>query len=216
MNTYFLPFIALLFISLISCADPTNKEKVETASVKQEVPAGSVKAYFAGGCFWCTEAVYERLKGVSSVVSGYTGGKEKNPTYQQVSQGMTGHAEAVEVTYDPKQMTYEQLLEVFYVAAHDPTQLNRQGPDVGEHYRSAIFYRNEAEKKAAESVKARLENEGKVRGTIVTQIVPLTKFWPAEEYHQDYYDDNTDNPYIRSVAKPKVDKVEKEYEGWLK
>ena len=152
-------------------------------------PGGSATAIFAGGCFWCEETAFEGLPGVLSVVSGYTGGQIKNPTYEQVSAGVTGHAESVEVTFDPGKTSYEKLLEVFWHNV-DPFQKNGQFCDHGTQYRSAIFYKDEAQKKASEESKRRLEEQERFRGKIATQIVPATTFYPAEEYHQDFYKKN--------------------------
>lgn len=145
------------------------------------------KAIFAAGCFWGVEAAFRRVKGVTAVTSGYTGGHLENPTYEEVCSNRTGHAEAVEVEYDPRVVTYEQLLDAFW-EMHDPTTSNRQGPDVGSQYRSAIFYLSPEQEAAARASKERLEREGKFRGPIVTEITAATTFWPAEEYHQRYYE----------------------------
>jgi peptide-methionine (S)-S-oxide reductase len=178
--------------------------------------AGKVEiATFAGGCFWCTEAYFERLKGVQRVISGYCGGKEKAPTYKQVSAGKTGHAESVQITYDPQQISYADLLKVHF-ATHDPTTLNRQGNDVGKQYRSVVFYHSPQQKAAAEKMIAELNKSGKYKSKIVTEVVPYSQFYPAEAYHQDYYLKNPDDPYVVSVAKPKVLKFEKEFAGWQK
>ena len=147
------------------------------------------KATFAGGCFWCTEAVYAQIKGVHSVTSGYIAGKNPNPTYEQVCTGQTGHAEAVEIAYDPQQVPYEKLLEVFF-STHDPTTKNRQGADVGTQYRSGVFYHDDAQKKTAEEVIAKLDASKVFPGKIVTEITPASTFYPAEKYHQDYYTKN--------------------------
>jgi peptide-methionine (S)-S-oxide reductase len=171
--------------------------------------------YFASGCFWCTEAVFERVAGVVDVVSGYTGGTRPNPTYKQVSAGATDHAEAVRVVYDPETVAYKELVEMFF-ASHDPTQLNRQGPDVGKQYRSGIFYKNSREKQIAEEVKSGLDASGKYNKPIVTEITAYDKFWIAEDYHQNYYEIHPTDGYIRSVSKPKVEKFMKEYKNKLK
>lgn len=165
-------------------------------------------ATFGNGCFWCTEAVFQRLKGVSSVQSGYAGGQLNNPTYEQVCGGDTGHAEVLQITFDPAQITYDELLEVFW-KTHDPTTLNRQGNDVGTQYRSVIFYHNEDQKKLAEQYKKKLDAEGIWNDPIVTEITPFTNFFPAENYHRDYYKRNGYQPYCVFVIKPKVEKVEK-------
>ncbi len=162
------------------------------------------KATFGAGCFWCVEAVFERLDGVHSVVAGYAGGTKPNPTYEEVCTGRTGHAEVAQITYDPSKIRYEQLLEMFW-KAHDPTTLNRQGADVGNQYRSVIFYHNEKQKAAAE--KSRVEAQKSFRDPIVTQIQPLTEFYQAENYHQDYYRNNPGAPYCVVVIKPKLEKL---------
>jgi peptide-methionine (S)-S-oxide reductase len=162
------------------------------------------KATFGAGCFWCVEAVFERVEGVHSVEAGYAGGTTPDPSYEQVCTGKTGHAEVAQISYDPEKVTYTGLLDIFW-RAHDPTTLNRQGADVGTQYRSAIFYHNEQQKTAAEESKARAERLFK--NPIVTQIVPLTKFYPAENYHQDYFRNNPGAPYCVYVIKPKLDKL---------
>jgi peptide-methionine (S)-S-oxide reductase len=161
-------------------------------------------AVFGGGCFWCVEAVFERVKGVKAVVSGYAGGQTKNPTYQQVCSGETGHAEVVRIEFDPKQITLDQLLELFW-HAHDPTTLNRQGPDAGTQYRSIVLYRDLAQKLAAENSKKLAAAE--FTQPIVTEIVPLKEFYPAEAYHQDYFRLHPNQPYCAAIIRPKVDKL---------
>ena len=163
-------------------------------------------ATLGGGCFWCTEAIYQMLPGVKSVTSGYAGGTKPNPTYKEVCSGDTGHAEVIQVQFDPKLLSYDKLLETFW-EAHDPTTLNRQGADTGTQYRSIILYSSDAQKAAAEKSKA--EAQKHFRQPIVTQIVPLTKFYPAEDYHQDYYRANPNQGYCRMVIRPKVEKFEK-------
>ncbi len=164
-------------------------------------------ATLGGGCFWCTEAVFQMLPGVKSVTSGYAGGTKANPTYKEVCTGGTGHAEVIQIKYDPSQVSYEKLLETFW-QAHDPTTLNRQGPDSGTQYRSIILYSSEAQRVAAEKSKA--EAQRHFRQRIATEIVPLTHFWPAEDYHQDYYRAHPNQPYCRFIIQPKVEKFEKE------
>jgi peptide-methionine (S)-S-oxide reductase len=164
------------------------------------------QATFGTGCFWCTEAVFEQLRGVKSVESGYTGGNLKDPTYEQICSGLTGHAEVVQITYDPKTISYAELLEVFW-KSHDPTTLNRQGNDVGTQYRSAVFYHNEAQRQAAEHYKQKLDESGAFSGAIVTEITPLAEYYPAEKYHQDYYRSNPTQGYCSFVIRPKVEKV---------
>jgi len=163
-------------------------------------------ATLGGGCFWCTEAIYQMIPGVKSVASGYAGGTKENPTYKEVCTGTTGHAEVIQIVYDPKAVSYEKILETFW-DAHDPTTLNRQGNDVGTQYRSVIFYNNDAQKAAAEKSKA--EAQKHFDKPIVTQIVPLTKYYKAEDYHQDYYRNNSNQGYCRAIIRPKVEKFEK-------
>ena len=163
-------------------------------------------ATFGGGCFWCTEAIFQMLPGVKSVASGFAGGTKENPTYKEVCTGTTGHAEVIQVTYDPKVVSYEKVLETFF-EAHDPTTLNRQGADHGTQYRSIILYGNDAQKAAAEKVKA--EEQKTLSKPIVTEIVPLKKFYKAEDYHQNYYRDNPNAGYCQAVIRPKVEKFEK-------
>jgi peptide-methionine (S)-S-oxide reductase len=172
-------------------------------------------ATFGGGCFWCTEAVFEELKGVAKVVSGYAGGHLPDPTYQQVCTGGTGHAEVVQVTYDPEVVTFPELLEVFW-KTHDPTTPNRQGHDIGTQYRSIILYADEDQKREAEAYKARLDESGAFEKPIVTEIVPLEAFYPAEAYHQDYYKNNPGQGYCQFVIAPKMDKFRKVFPKKLK
>jgi len=162
------------------------------------------KATFGGGCFWCIEAVFERLDGVDTVISGYAGGTTPNPSYKEVCTGKTGHAEVTEITFDPKKISYEKLLDVFWIA-HDPTTLNRQGADHGTQYRSVIFYHDEKQKLAAE--KSLKEAQKNFNDPIVTEIKPLEKFYVAEDYHQDYFRNNEDAPYCQFVIKPKLEKL---------
>lgn len=164
------------------------------------------KATFGAGCFWCTEAVFQQLKGVEKVVSGYTGGHKADPTYKEVCSGNTGHAEVAQITYDPEQISFEDLLEVFW-KSHDPTTLNRQGNDVGTMYRSAVFYHDEQQKEKAEYYKNKLNEENAFGAPVVTEISPLGAFYDAEYYHQNYFNDNTLAPYCQFIIKPKVDKV---------
>lgn len=173
------------------------------------------RAVFAGGCFWCTEASFDRIEGVHAVISGYTGGEERYPTYKEVSSGRTGHAEGVIVFYDSTKVSYGTLLDVFFVA-HDPTQVNRQGPDRGPQYRSGIFYINTLQKKVAEEAISRMTGERLFAAPIATEVTPYTEFWVAEAYHQNYFELNPGSPYIQQVSKPKVEKVEKVFKDKLK
>lgn len=173
------------------------------------------QATLGAGCFWCVEAVFQRLNGVVSVQPGYAGGHVNNPTYQQVCDGNTGHAEVAQITFDPNIVTYDEILEVYWYT-HDPTTLNRQGNDIGEQYRSVIFYHNEEQKLKAESYKKKLEEAKLWADPIITQIEPLTEFFPAEAYHYNYFNDNSNQPYCAMVVKPKVEKFKKIFEKKLK
>ncbi|MFH4968819.1 peptide-methionine (S)-S-oxide reductase MsrA [Gaetbulibacter sp. M240] len=172
-------------------------------------------ATFAGGCFWCTEAVFERLEGVQKVVSGYTGGQIKNPSYREICTGRTGHAEAVQIVYDPNIIDYTELMEIFF-ATHDPTTLNRQGNDVGTQYRSAIFYSDDRQKEAAEKFIELLNKEQVFEAPIVTEIVALDIFYEAEDVHQNYYDNNRSQPYCQYIINPKIKKLKTYYAKKLK
>ncbi|HVG15830.1 MAG TPA: peptide-methionine (S)-S-oxide reductase MsrA [Chitinophagaceae bacterium] len=173
-------------------------------------------ATFATGCFWCTEAIFEQLKGVVKVTSGYSGGKVDNPTYDQVTTGETGHAECVQLIYEPEKVSYDELLEVFW-QTHDPTTLNQQGADVGTQYRSAIFYHNAQQKEKAEFFKTQLNKEGAFKNPIVTEITSFNKFYSAEDYHQEYYNSNKNtNPYCAVVIRPKLEKFKKAFAAKLK
>ncbi|MCO6149373.1 peptide-methionine (S)-S-oxide reductase MsrA [Flavobacterium sp. NRK1] len=172
-------------------------------------------AIFAGGCFWCTEAFFTDLKGVEKVVSGYIGGKTENPTYKEVCSGYTGHAEAIKITFNPDEVAYEDLLEIFF-ATHDPTTLNRQGADVGTQYRSEIFYTTDAQKDTAENFIKLLTDQHIYDKKIVTKVTKAPVFYPAEDYHQDYYAQNSNQPYCSAVITPKLEKLKKNYKSKLK
>ena len=172
-------------------------------------------ATLAAGCFWCVEAVFDDLKGVEDVVSGYSGGRTENPTYRQVCDGNTGHAEVAEIKFDPDEVSFKDILRVFF-AVHDPTTLNRQGNDVGTQYRSAIFYHNDEQKRDAEEVIDEVTKEGVYDAPIVTEVVPFEKFWPAEDYHQEYFANNPNQPYCMAVVAPKVAKFRKKFVDRLK
>lgn len=172
-------------------------------------------ATFGAGCFWCVEAVFQNLKGVKSVVSGYSGGHIKNPAYREVCMGITGHAEVIQVEFDPTEINYKELLEVFW-KTHDPTTLNRQGADTGTQYRSVIFYHNEEQKEQAEKYKAALEMSGAFDRPIVTEITAFDKFYAAEEYHQNYFNDNPEEGYCRYVIQPKMEKFRNAFKDKLK
>jgi peptide-methionine (S)-S-oxide reductase len=172
-------------------------------------------ATFGNGCFWCTEAIFQNVDGVEKVESGYSGGKVKNPTYKEVCSGLTGHAEVIQITYDPKKVTYDELLEIFW-KTHDPTTLNRQGNDVGTQYRSAIFYHNDQQKKLAEEYKKKLSEVKAFDAPIVTEITPYSSFYKAEDYHQNYYNLNGNAPYCSYIIQPKVEKFKKVFKDKLK
>lgn len=172
-------------------------------------------ATLAGGCFWCTEAIFKRLKGVLSVMSGYSGGKTQNPTYEKLHSQNTGHAEAIQIEFDPNIISFEKLLEVFF-HLHDPTTLNRQGNDMGEEYRSVIFYHNEKQKEIAEKVKENIEKSNMYPDPIVTKIEPFKDFYKAEEYHQNYFERNNNAPYCKFVIDPKIKKLYKEFKNEIK
>jgi peptide-methionine (S)-S-oxide reductase len=178
-------------------------------------PSSTDTLTLGGGCFWCLEAVFERLRGVSRVVSGYAGGRVAQPSYEAVCTGYTGHAEVVQVTYDPAVVSLRALLDVFFTT-HDPTTLNRQGADVGTQYRSAVFYNSPAQKAAAEQAIADLTAQGVFPSPIVTEVTPLDTFYPAEDYHQGYYEANASQPYCRVVVAPKVAKLRQHYLEMLK
>src|SRR5580700_5287984 len=173
--------------------------------------AGKQTAVFAGGCFWGTQSVFERVKGVLATTAGYSGGSATTATYEQVGQENTGHAESVKVVYDPSKITYGQLLQIFFSVVHDPTQLNRQGPDVGESYRSVIFYANDEQQKISKAYIAQLDTAKVFRKPIVTQVVPLKGFYDAEAYHQDYALNHPDNPYIMVCDRPKVEALKQQF-----
>lgn len=211
-------FLSLTAFVILACTANTNENantstddttKVDTIQNSQNADT----VYFAGGCFWCVEAAFEQIKGVKEAISGYSGGKEKNPTYKEVSYGRTDHAEAVMVIYDPAIINYNVLLDIFFTA-HDPTQLNKQGPDVGKQYRSAIFYTNETEKQQAQQkMDALASNFG---DKIVTELTAFDTFYEAEDYHQDYEEKNPNDRYIVNVSKPKIEKVAEKFKDILK
>jgi len=174
-------------------------------------PQGKEIATLAGGCFWCVEAVYDELNGIEEVVSGYAGGKVPNPSYEMVCTGITGHAEVVQITFDPKVISFKEILEVFFTTIHDPTTLNRQGPDVGTQYRSAIFYHTSEQKRITEQVIAELEAARIWDAPVVTELKPFEEFYPAEDYHQEYFKRNPSQPYCRVVIAPKVAEFRKRF-----
>ena len=196
-------------------ADAQNPPR-STAGFAPTNLTGLAEATFAGGCFWAQEEAFEQLKGVKQVVSGYAGGTKANPTYEEVADKTTGHTETVQIYYDPKVISYQKLADIFFTASHDPTQLNRQGPDAGPEYRSAAFYRTPEEKKVLEATIAKVNASEEYDSKIVTQVLPLQKFWPAESYHQGYYRLHPENPYIAHVSAHKVEHVQKLFPKDLK
>jgi peptide-methionine (S)-S-oxide reductase len=192
-------------------AGPMAPIPAPSADVSLAAKPGRETAVFAGGCFWGTQAVFQRVKGVLATTTGYSGGSAKTATYKQVVTETTGHAESVEVIYDPSRITYGQLLRIFFSVAHDPTQLNRQGPDVGTSYRSAIFYTNEEQEKLAKAYIAQLDREKIFPKPIVTEVTPLKGFYRAEDYHQDYAYYNPDNPYIEVCDRPKIAALKQQF-----
>lgn len=211
MSRLTLIILALLLVTGCQSKTPKNDKQMD-------VNANGIKtdtATFAAGCFWCVEAIFQDLKGVLSVTSGYTGGKIKNPSYKEVCTGLTGHAEACQIIYDPKVISYDELLEAFW-ASHDPTTLNRQGADQGTQYRSAIFYHNEQQKQLAEAYKSKLNSEKAFDKPIVTEISAVGPFYKAEDYHQNYYNENGNAPYCTFVIAPKLEKFRKVFKDRLK
>ena len=212
----------IVIISLASCAQTgnnvgnnpdqknlkTNKNSIMNSNTLDTIT-------LAGGCFWCTEAVYQQLKGVVSVTSGYTGGKISNPTYREVCSGLTGHAECANIVYDSSVVSLQDILEVFFTV-HDPTTLNRQGNDVGTQYRSGIFYHNEQQKLIAEKIINELNASGAFENIVVTEVTPYKAFYKAEDYHQNYYNENGSEPYCQLVVRPKVEKFKKVFHDKLK
>jgi len=194
---------------------PPETPKSHIPAPAIDAPLTTVKSQqtvvLAGGCFWGVQAVFEHVKGVSSVTSGYAGGYVKSPSYESVSMGVTGHAESVSITYDPSQISYGQLLRVFFSVAHDPTQWNRQGPDTGSQYRSVVFYVNEEQKRIAEAYIAQLDAAKIYSRKIVTKVQPFQAFYPAESYHQDYLKNNPDNPYIVYNDLPKLEALKRDF-----
>ena len=187
-----------------------------STSNEEKLPAtGLETATLAGGCFWCTETIFRRIKGVHEVISGYSGGEVEGPSYWQVSSGRTGHAESVQIKYDPRVISYDSLLDVFW-ATHDPTTRDRQGADVGPQYRSAIFYHSDEQRRTAEASKAKWEASGKLKGKIVTSIEPFKGFYPAESHHQDYYARNPHEPYCSVVIEPKIRKLLRDFRDDVK
>jgi peptide-methionine (S)-S-oxide reductase len=215
MHQWFLVISAIFVFSFEKGPDIGGNRGTEKEMIMNKLKLKTDTATFGAGCFWCVEAVFERLDGVLEVVSGYSGGHVKNPSYREVCTGTTGHAEVCQIVYDPDKISYGELLEVFW-KTHDPTTLNRQGADVGTQYRSVIFYHNENQKEEAEYYKKKLDKSGLYQDPIVTEIAPFEEFYKAENYHQEYYELHGDQPYCNLVIKPKVDKFEKVFKNKLK
>ncbi|HTB99175.1 MAG TPA: peptide-methionine (S)-S-oxide reductase MsrA [Ferruginibacter sp.] len=205
---------ATILLSLSSFAQ-TNTSKSKNMDNTDSTHPHTLVATFGTGCFWCTEAIFQELEGVVKVTSGYSGGHVANPTYKEVCTGTTGHAECLNIEYDPKKISFDELLEVFW-QTHDPTTLNRQGNDVGTQYRSVVFYHNHEQKEITEKYIKELNKSGAWKDPIVTTLEPFVKFYPAEDYHQNYYLNNGEQPYCHFVIRPKVEKFEKVFKGKLK
>ncbi|HFK5544415.1 TPA: peptide-methionine (S)-S-oxide reductase MsrA [Elizabethkingia anophelis] len=207
-------FFLILSLLLVSCQ---GQEKRKSTVKQNKMENKLAYATIGGGCFWCVESCFNMLKGVDSVISGYSGGHKANPTYEEVCTGDTGHAEVVQIAYDPAVISYKQLMEVF-LFLHDPTQLNRQGNDIGTQYRSVVFYNSEEQKKETEEALKESEAKQQWNGKYVTEVVPFEKFWLAEAYHQGYYKENPNQPYCSAVVGPKIQKFKKYFgeKGWLK
>ncbi|KAA3645904.1 MAG: peptide-methionine (S)-S-oxide reductase [Bacteroidetes bacterium] len=210
MKKYLIICLSVCY-SVVSCANSNEENKTKKTQQTVELQNPNLKAaYFASGCFWCVEAVFQSVKGVKDAVSGYAGGESKNPTYEQVSSGNSKHAEAVKVIYDPLQIDYETLLKVFF-GSHDPTTLHRQGPDRGPQYRSIAFYQTDAEKKMIENYISTLEKNKSFSAPIVTEIKKFDVFWEAEEYHQEYESLHPENPYVQSVSIPRLNRFKAKF-----
>ena len=205
----------ILLFAFSACGQSTNEIHLKTIDSENKMNKKIDTATFGAGCFWCVEAVYLQLEGVIKVTSGFSGGEMDNPTYEAVCSGETGHAEVCQIVYDPGEISYTELLEVFWTV-HDPTTMNRQGADIGTQYRSVVFYHDEEQKKLAEHYKAELDKSGSFSKPVVTAIVPYTKFFSAEKYHQDYYNNNKNQPYCTMVIQPKVEKFKKVFKDKLK
>ena len=204
-----------MFFLVLMGTQTAGQSGTDNSALKKGINSKLEKATFGSGCFWCSEAVFERVKGVKEVESGYAGGKVKNPTYEEVCSGATGSAEVIQINYDPDIITYDELLEIFW-KTHDPTTLNRQGNDVGTQYRSVIFYHNDEQKKKAEEYKKALDKSGAWEDPIVTSIEPYNNYSKAEDYHQDYYENNPNQGYCAFVIGPKIEKFEKVFKDKLK
>ena len=210
--------LVVVSAAMLAASGRTNRENRNETMNQQKTgtpKAELEQATFGSGCFWCTEAIFEQLQGVHAAVSGYSGGRVENPSYKAICTGLTGHAEVVQVTYDPEVISFEELLEIFW-KSHDPTTPNRQGKDIGPQYRSVIFFHNDQQLRSAEKHKQKLQTSGAFRAPIVTEIIPFRKFYPAENYHQQYFERNGRQPYCSQVIRPKVAKIKKVFRDKLK
>lgn len=209
--------LVLFITTFTSCAQNENQNKIMSSEMNISLPAGvkTDTATFGNGCFWCTEAIFQNLEGVLKATSGYSGGTVDNPTYKEVCEGTTGHAEVIQIVYDPSKITFDELLQAFW-QSHDPTTLNRQGNDVGPQYRSVIFYHDAEQKEKAAKYKEELDKSKAFDNPIVTEISPFSKFYVAENYHQDYYNNNGSQPYCYYVIRPKLEKFNKVFKDKLK
>jgi len=206
---------AIMVLSLSACGQKTKKPEVATEKIDSRQLSKYAQATFAAGCFWHEEAMFESIKGVKEAISGYAGGSTQNPTYESIENGNTGHAETVNVYYDSSVITFPTLLKLYF-AGQDPTQVNGQGPDLGTQYRSIVFYRNNTEKAMIESYIRTLTASHKYRSPIAAQVLPFTKFWEAEDYHQDYIEHNPDGGYVQHVSIPEIRKLQKEFPQLVK
>jgi len=216
MNKIFLSTILIVFFSCNNNAQQKTVTKTEIANADPvQVPTknGLKKAYFASGCFWCVEAIYESVAGVDEVISGYAGGHTRNPTYESTNTGKTGHAETVEVIYDPEQVSYKTLVKIYF-GSQDPTQVNGQGPDIGSQYRSIVFFQNQEQKEIIKELKEKVGQE--YYKPVAAEILPFQKFWIAEDYHQDYEKNNPHNPYIQKVSIPRLNNFKEKFPEVLK
>ncbi len=207
--------LSLILLLFIACDSQVVKSQQPVKQTQKTDMTQTDTITLGAGCFWCVEAVLQQVNGVVSVKSGYSGGSIKNPTYKEICSGLTGHAEVCQVVYQPQVISLPELLKIFWYT-HDPTQLNRQGNDIGTQYRSAIFYHNDAQKQIAETLKAELDKSGAWEKPIVTEISAFTIFYPAEDYHQNYYNENSDQPYCSYVIKPKLEKFDKVFSEYKK
>ncbi|HTT76902.1 MAG TPA: peptide-methionine (S)-S-oxide reductase MsrA [Candidatus Binataceae bacterium] len=214
--TKLMPTLRWLTLTLVLTMSLLASNEARAQSVNPPSVKASATAVLAGGCFWGVDGVFKHVKGVTKVISGYSGGSAANAQYELVSTGTTGHAESVQITYDPSVISYKQLLEVFFFVAHDPTELDRQGPDDGTQYRSVIFYANDDQKRIADSYIAELNKEKAFSSPIVTQVVPLKHFYPAEAYHQNFLELHPDNPYIVANDLPKLEQLKRQFPAFCK